>query len=773
MSAERNGLRIRLLGAVHAERDGEEITLGSAQRQAVFAALATNPDRALSREKLVGAVWGDDPPASALGSIYTYVSTLRGVLEPSRDKWAAGSVLTSGNGSYCLHVDEQAVDVFRFEALREESRRIRATRDPAAELAVVREALDLWHGEALTGVPGPYAQRQRLRLAELHLSTVERHAELMLVLGRATEVQAELTELVARHPRREQLTVLAMTAAARCGRLAEATLLYQRLRDRLIDETGTEPGSALRQAYAQLVADPPERVPPEPKVAGFIGRADEVRLIRQAVAEAAAGRGGSIWIDGGPGSGKSALLDEGLREARRLGCRVGWGVADELAQWIPMSVLFECFDATSGPLEIGDTARGPSGTWRTATEIVTNSTNAAIESVQALIVETCADGPLVLVIDDLQWADETSLLVWHALHRLIEHLPLLLVCACRPLPTRRELHLLRSGLPASGTRHIEVPQLSTQESRLLLERLGPIASERAAELVTEAAGNPLYLTLLAATPVDQLSPGLVAAITEHLAILSDETRRVLQAIAFLGDDCEVTDLSAVTGNAVPALIRAVESALDSGLLVENGPRFELRHPIVRRVLHDATPTALRVMVHREFAARIAAADGRLDRVGGQLIAGPVPIDAWVERWLTEHAEQIAVYLPDRAVATFRSATARPGLDPRVREVLTAQLARLLFQHGDSAEGEAGWVAARTTDPGLRAEMRWIIAVGHHRRGEDSAALAVVRQSLHDEGLPQLWSHRYRALLTHLNPTVGAMSRLRPAPPTRDKISVIH
>jgi DNA-binding SARP family transcriptional activator len=780
MTAERSGFQIRLLGPVHAERDGMELALGSAYRQAVFAALAANPNRALSREELVSAVWGENPPASAMGNIYTYVSTLRRVLEPGRDRWAAGSVLTSGNGSYCLHIEEQQVDASKFEALREESRKLRSYGDPAAELAVVREALDLWHGEALSGIPGPYAQSQRLRLAELHLTTVERHAELMLELDRAAEIRAELADLVVRHPRREQLTALAMTAAARCGRLAEATLLYNRLRDRLIEETGTEPGPALRQAYSRLVSDNLEPVWPEPagphlEVSGFVGRTSELALIRTALAEVAAGRGGSIWIDGGPGSGKSALLDEGLREARRMGCRVGWGIGDELAQRLPLGVLFECFDLTGDPLEMGDTARGLIGTLRSAADIVANPTTAVLETVQALILESCAQGPLILVVDDLQWADETSLLVWHALHRLIDRLPLLLISTCRPLPTNRELHLLRRAMPVNRTQLIGLSPLTTDESRQLLERLGPVAPERATELVTAAAGNPFYLTLLAAAPDEPLSPALVGAVTEHLAIVSDETRHVLRAIAFLGAEWVATDLAAVTGKPVPALVRAVESALASGLLVERGSRFELRHPVVRQVLHDGTPTALRVMVHREFAEKIAAADGSLARVVDQLIAGPVPVDGWVAGWLTGHAAPIANDRPEQAVALFRHATAQPVVAPELREMLTAELARVLFRQGEAAEVEAGWVAARTTDAGLRAEMRWIIAVVHHQRGEDAEALAVVRQALSSEGIPPRWSDRHRVLLSHINgPGTGTpIPRQRRGWSASDEFSVIH
>jgi hypothetical protein len=188
------------------------------------------------------------------------------------------------------------------------------------------------------------------------------------------------------------------------------------------------------------------------------------------------------------------------------------------------------------------------------------------------------------------------------------------------------------------------------------------------------------------------------------------------------------------------------------------------------------------MVHREFAEKIAATDGKLERVVGQLLAGPVPADAWVAGWLAEHVEQICTQLPEQAVVLLRHATAQPGLDPVVRESLTANLARVLFRQRLAAEVEAGWVAARTEDAELRAEMRWIIAVVHHRRGEDAAALDVVRGSLRAEDVPRPWSDRYQVLISQLNPTVAATGggHARPLgrPPLwhlaqSDEFSVIH
>jgi len=190
----------------------------------------------------------------------------------------------------------------------------------------------------------------------------------------------------------------------------------------------------------------------------------------------------------------------------------------------------------------------------------------------------------------------------------------------------------------------------------------------------------------------------------------------------------VTDLPPVTGRSVPDLLVAAEEAIAAGLLADTGHSLVFRHPVVRRVLHDALPTALRMTLHREFAEKIAAADGPPERVAAQLLAGPVPVDAWVGGWLAEHAALICARMPVAATAVLRHATAQPTLPPAVREPLTAHLARLLFRRGLPAEAEASWVAARTGDADLRAEMRWIIDVLRHRRGAQAAARSLATVS---------------------------------------------
>ncbi|MEU7904002.1 BTAD domain-containing putative transcriptional regulator [Actinoplanes sp. NPDC049118] len=779
MAAEHEGMDLRLLGPVRAWRDGTEVALGSARCTAVFTVLALHANRPVSREQLVAAVWGDDPPASATGNVYTYVSALRRVLEPGRDRWAAGRTLTSGAGGYCLHVPGAAVDVHRFEALRERSRRHRAADDRRAELAALEAALGLWRGEALTGMPGRYAEAQRLRLTELRLATAERRATLLIELGRHDEAISALRTLATAYPLQENLHAMLMSALHARGRRAEALEVHDRLRDLLRDETGTEPGAALRAVRSRVLDGGPGGAGPAP-AAVFVGRTAELRLLLDAVTEVAAGRGGSVWLKGAPGMGKSALLATALRDAAPPGCRIGWGAGDELARRMPLGVLLECFESAMA----GDGSREPvRELFAVAADALGGPAPGIVDRAAAVIRRAAAEGPLILVIDDLELADDATLRVWTELHALTGELPLLLVGAGGPAADDRRLAELRAVHPGE----VVLSGLAPADAAALVWRTAPRPPEPRIlrRLLGDAGGNPCYLRHLAAAP--RREPGdpppaeVTAAVNAHLGPFAEETRQILRAVAFLGAPvgrragCTVPEVAAATGRPADEIRRVLAPAHAAGVLGP-GPQLVFRHRIVARTLHEGTPTALRVMLHRSFAEKVAAAGGAPDRVLGQLLAGPAPLDPWAGRWLAGHVEELWASAPKPTIAVLQRAHSQYNLDHGTRLELTAWLARLLFLQGRGAVAEAGWAAARATDPALEAEMRWIVAATHDRRGDHAAAADVARLVLSARRAPGPWLDRFRALLSRLPPNrppgEPAVPRMRRTAGSADPISVI-
>ncbi|QIB44183.1 AfsR/SARP family transcriptional regulator [Streptomyces aureoverticillatus] len=245
-------LTFRLLGPVEAHRDGVRLGLGSPQQRAVLAMLLLHEGRPVGAEELVDGVWGEQAPRRALGAIRTYVSRLRGVLEPGRAARGTDGVLVSVGGGYALPLPDDSVDSVCFE--RAVAARGGGPREAHERLS---RALGRWSGSALAGVPGPYAQRQRDRLAEVRTTTLEALHTYALDLGLHARSVPELTALAVEFPLRERLRALLMLALYRSGRQADALAVYADTRRGLRDELGITPGphlTALHQAI--LTGDP-------------------------------------------------------------------------------------------------------------------------------------------------------------------------------------------------------------------------------------------------------------------------------------------------------------------------------------------------------------------------------------------------------------------------------------------------------------------------------------------------------------------------------------
>ncbi|SOD62630.1 DNA-binding transcriptional activator of the SARP family [Streptomyces zhaozhouensis] len=247
-------VRFATLGPVGASRGQQSISVGSPQQQAMLAVLLLRAGRAASLQELIDAVWGPTSPNSAPATIRTYAWRLRQALAESRTK--PRTLISVGDG-YRLALARRDVDALWAEQLASQAVEHRSAGRLAKAGEQIGQALALWRGEPLAGVPGPHAEQQRQRLGELRLTLLEEHFEVLLRQGAPALAVPELGALASAHPLRERFHALHMRALHSTGRLADALAAYHRLRERLVEELGVEPSLELRDLYQRLLLDDP------------------------------------------------------------------------------------------------------------------------------------------------------------------------------------------------------------------------------------------------------------------------------------------------------------------------------------------------------------------------------------------------------------------------------------------------------------------------------------------------------------------------------------
>jgi len=265
-------VRYAILGPVEL-RDGERrVGVGGPRQVALLALLLINANRALSRDQLIDALWGERGPEGAVKRLQVAVARLRRTLDP--DGMQADSALRTTAGGYLLVVAPGELDVELFQNQMAEGRH--ALEDGEAERAriVLGDALEIWRGPALAEVAyEAFAQAETRRLEELHLAALKARIDADLILGERGALIGELEALLAAHPVREDFAAQLMLALYRCARQTEALDVYARTRTYLSSEMGLEPGPALQLLQAEILAQSPtlSRVSDAPGSAASVG----------------------------------------------------------------------------------------------------------------------------------------------------------------------------------------------------------------------------------------------------------------------------------------------------------------------------------------------------------------------------------------------------------------------------------------------------------------------------------------------------------------------
>ena len=528
-------------------------------------------------------------------------------------------------------------------------------------------------------------------------------------------------------------------------------------------------------------------MPPVNPAGALVGRDSEMALLTGLIRQVARGRGSSVLIEGEPGIGKSELARAAVAGAPEAGCEVFWGAGDELGQALPLLPFLDGLrvrEPSANPRRntIVQLLRG-----EVAADRGTDVPAVLAEQLLALVAEQCAVRPTILVVDDLQWADQASVTLWGRLARSARQVPLLLVGMMRPAPQRDDLLALRRAvgddarLQLTGLTGVAVADLVTALA-------GGKPDDNLLRLADGAAGNPLYLTELVAAlarsssltvteaGAAELAGGsapssLSAAIADRLGFVAGPVREVLRAAALLGTDFAVPDLATVLGRSVADLIPAVDEACAVGVLAESGHGLGFRHPLIRAALYDDMPAPVRAAWHRDAGRALAEAGAPPDRVARQMLraagegraAQPVndateQVDGWMLDWLARTADSLVDQAPGVAVELLARAVASSPADSTQHGWLASRLADALYRIGDRAEAEqvANYALEHAADPDLLVDLHWTLAQCRMLAGFSAEALATLDRALASPGISARHRGRLLVLATRTHMSLSAV-----------------
>jgi DNA-binding SARP family transcriptional activator/WD40 repeat protein len=374
-----SGLTVRVLGPVEVLADGHHLRLDSPKQRSLLAFLSIHVGEVQSADRIIDALWGEEPPQGGAKTLRYHVSKLRAALGDGGD-----FVMTSSPG-YVLAVPPEAIDSHCFETLLTQAQ-TRLSADPARASRLFDEALGLWRGAAFSDFQyEEFVQAEARRLEELRLIALEDQGRAALAAGRHRDLVGEFGALVAEHPRRERMLAVLMVALYRTGRHADALHEYDRFRKQLVEQSGLDPSVELATLMERVLCQDPALTSGDPfgetsvavaplevrnpfkglrpftevDAADFFGRSDLVARMTERLGEP--GLSGRLLVVAGPsGSGKSSLVRAGLVPVLRQGGVAGsqqWRITTMYPGFDPIGRLTEILtmnDATEPHLLIID-----------------------------------------------------------------------------------------------------------------------------------------------------------------------------------------------------------------------------------------------------------------------------------------------------------------------------------------------------------------------------------------------------------------------------------
>ena len=800
----------RILGPIEAAVGDRVLSLGGRRQLTLFAFLLMHANRTVSSDALSDAVWGPGRPG-ADNRLQMAVARLRRALEPLNDR--EGQRLRTAGGGYLLSVAPGDLDADVFETGIQEGQQALDGNQPRRAAEILREALSLWRGPPFAEVTyEDYAQGEIRRLEELRLIAIEARVDADLQAGHNAQLIGELEALVAEHPTREHFVGQLMLALYQSGRQAHALDIYQRTRMRFATELGLEPGPTLKALQKDILeqasslgavgksvrlrerrsgrlseAEPavqagtvidtsfraplPSRLRPYgPPI--FVDRRDEREALARTLRETMVSGRRAVFVTGEPGIGKTRLVSEVAVEAHAAGVLVLAGRCDEglgLSYQPFVEALGHLVEHCPGDLldehlrDYGDAvarlvpalARRAGGSFPGTEAQHTDSDRylmyAAIED---LLLSVAHDSSLLLVLEDLHWADLPTLVLLRFLVTSPRSAPFCVLCTSRleELGDDHALLALLADLHREPTvSRVELHGLGDQDVRALVGAVAEIpphadAARLTAEVRSGTGGNPFFITELMKNLAefdeltashDQWSPAgrvdwvgrlprsINETILRRVHRLGSEVEHVLGSAAVAGDEFDLDLVAAIAHG--EAVADSLDRAARAGLLIEvnpEGPRFRFAHALVRRCLYTELGLARRAELHGAVAV---ALEPRLD--SGRVSAAEVAAHWLVAAGASESDKPLrfAVLAGDQAVAKLAPDEARRWYEIALErlgaqgDASSDERCELLIKRG-AAERQAG-------HPGFRETLLEAAAIARAADNPDAlvrAALANTR-----------------------------------------------
>ncbi|HEY2437834.1 MAG TPA: BTAD domain-containing putative transcriptional regulator, partial [Solirubrobacteraceae bacterium] len=656
-----------LLGPLEVRDQGRVLPIVGARQRSLLAVLLLHANEVVSTDRLIDDVWRGEPPDTADNALQRQVSRLRHVLQPGEH------VLVTRAPGYMLRIAPDTLDLERFRRLADEARRVRRD-DPGAAAALLREALALWRGEPLADFAfEPFAQVEVTRLEEMRIAALEELVDADLAAGAHDAAVAEIEALLAEHPLRERLRGQLMLALYRSGRQADALRVYREGRATLVEELGIEPGPELRALEKSILVHDPSLIVSRPgaprrtarRIAGLalgdrvacpvlVGRSQPFADLVAALERARDHEGCVCVLAGDAGAGKTRLARELAHHASSAGVTVLAGACSETELSLPYLPFVEAIGGALADADLDDLrlCLGPAAAelgalfpqlavGTPAAEPPARPEQAKLrlfEAMVSLLLALASDAGLLLVLDDMQWAERSTLELTEYLARRLRSSRTLLLLTLRSADVDRRHPLMvsferwrRSG----RAQLIEVTSLDRADVTLMVEAiLGPNSSAAGLGDVFHARsdGNPFVVEELLK---DALDHGDLVRSGENawesrpsheLRLPRSVADNVLRRVDRLGDEhAESLRAAAVLGRtfSFPALVtlaelpeQAVRAALDHcvrrQLLDEDegGDTYRFRHALTWEAVYADLPPSRRRRLHAHAADAVRSLPGQ-------------------------------------------------------------------------------------------------------------------------------------------------------------------